>query len=313
MKLPYLIVLLCCIVFQSIAKYKVAIFDYDDRLTQQNTVAKHLEKKLLELDKTMVVKQFSGKENDRDAITTLKSIDSQGFDLIITITSDALVTARNIVKQTPLLFTNTNNPLFLGIESLDKPGRNMSGASYYVPVDKQLDLFMEIQPTMKKVGCIFDANNISRQVEASETRKAFKQKGLILVPKILKSADELTEATRELLNEGVDAILLTTSGLCYNNVDKVKAVSTPAKVPIYSYHKKAVPKGAIASLSSDYYLMIDKLIIPMAKEVLQQKKSPGDMAVRFLDQNIITINASEGKKVGLSIPETILNKAEKTH
>ncbi len=305
-----LILITCFYALSAYAEKRIAIFDYDDRLDKQGTVAKHIEKKLLEMDKSLKISQHSGKENDKIAKKALERLDKEQFDLIITVTSDALLIARHVVKKTPVIFTNANNPLFLGIKSLEKPGKNISGASYYVPVLKQLELFLQIQPDMNTVGGIFDAGNKSRHVEVRESRNAFKKHGLKLIPQIVHSADELPEATKALVAKKVDAILITSSGTLYNNVDKIKAVTDPAKIPIYSYHRKGVPTGAVASLSSDYYLMVDRLVIPMASDVLYQGITPGTMPVRFLNENILSLNLTSAKALGLHIPEELIKSAK---
>ena len=67
--------------------------------------------------------------------------------------------------------------------------------------------------------------------------------------------------------------------------------------------------GAIAALSSDYNQMVDKLVIPMAVDVLVNKKSPGDMPIAFLKENRVFINRSQAAKINLPIPQHILDRA----
>ena len=93
-----MVLLLCSNVF---AQQRVAIFDYDDRLDVPDTVAKYIEKKLKEVDPRLVVDQRSGKEDEKVTRDTLKSLDESGYDLIITVTSDALVPAQHYVKKLP--------------------------------------------------------------------------------------------------------------------------------------------------------------------------------------------------------------------
>lgn len=307
------IVILSIFFLSAYAESRIAIFDYDDRLYQENTIAKYIEKKLLEMNRNLEITQFSGKGNNEVAIKVLAKIDTRGFDLIILITSDALLIARHILKKSPAIFTNANNPLFLGIKQLNKPGSNISGASYYVSVEKQLKLFLKIQPKMNKIGGIFDAKNKSSHVEIRETRNAFRKLGLKFIPTIIHSELELQKVTKKLLADKVDAIIITSSDTIYNNTSKIKLLTDPAKIPIYSFHRKAVAKGAIASLSSDYYLMVDQLVIPMAKEVLFQRKNPGTMPVRFLDENILDLNLTSAKALGINIPEELIKRAKKKY
>ena len=307
------IVITSSLTFTEKSEKKVAIFDFDDRLHREGTVAKHIEKSLTRWNPSISIRQFSGKENQKEAEKVLREIDDQEFDLIITVTSDALSVALNQVKNTPVLFTNVNNPRFLGIQNLQEPGNNISGASYYVPIKRQIELFLKVYPDMKKIGMVFDEGNKSRKVEFMEAERVFSLYGLSYYTRLINSEDELESAGNELIDLGVDAIILTSSGLLYNNADKLKEASIKHGVPIFSYHRKAVPKGAVASLSSDYYMMVDRLIVPMAKEVLVRGTNPGKLPVQFLDENLLSLNLSIAKDLNITIPPDLVESADFTY
>jgi putative ABC transport system substrate-binding protein len=167
----FLIVLVSLLFPSAVQAQRVAIFDYDDRLDDKTTIARYIEKKLTEQKKELSVDQFSGKENTPHSIKVLERLDKAGYDLIITITSDALIIANHIIKQTPTLFTNVTNPLSLGFQTLGPPGRMISGASYYISVDKQLTFYQTLLPDLKKIGFIFDQHNKSKKVELPEVRE----------------------------------------------------------------------------------------------------------------------------------------------
>lgn len=289
--------------------WKVAIFDYDDRLNEPDSVAHYIQKKLTESGNDLLIDQYSGKKDERIAATTLKQLDRANYDLIITVTSDALILAQHFLQQTPTLYTNVNNPLSLGFMTLAAPGGNISGASYYVPVIKQLTLFQTIQPAMKKIGFLFDEKDRSRQAEVGESRTACKTLKLDYAIRLLTTPEELPEKTNELLHEDVDAIVVTSSETIYRNLDRFKPLCDHAHIPIYSYHRQAVAAGAVAALSSDYYLMVEKLIVPMALRVLRERVRPGSMPAAFLDKNLLFINQTQAQQLGIDIPVEILREA----
>lgn len=291
------------------AEWKAAIFDYDDRLHDQNTVAKYIETKLRAAETDLSVDQYSGKANEQIAVETLKRLDQAGYDLIITITSDALILAHHFLKNTPTLYTNVNNPLFLGVMTLDAPGRNISGASYYVPIADQIAFFQQIQPSLKRLGFLFDEKSRSSKTEIGESRTVCQERGLTYAIRLIAKAEELPTAAQALIAEGVDAIIVTSSEKIYTNLPLFQAICDSAKIPIYSYHKTAVQQGAIASLTSDYYRMAEELIVPMALQVLREGISPGAMPAAFLEKNLMVINQTQAQKLGLTIPNEILQQA----
>jgi putative ABC transport system substrate-binding protein len=239
----------------------------------------------------------------------LKKLDSEGFDLIITITTDALIIANHVVKNTPTLFTNVNNPKYLGFRTLEAPGKNISGVSYYISVEKQLALYKKLMPTLKHLGFIFDSNNKSKKVELPEARQACQRMRLRYKIEVVSSEPELATAASSLIHDGVQAIAIGSSGMLYNNISHFKEVCDKASVPIFSFNKEGTHLGALASLASDYELMVDKLLIPMATSVLKEGKKPGDFPIAFLKENRIFINMSQSKVFNIQIPEDILEKA----
>ncbi len=310
--LMLLMLLLICPIAS--AQQRVAVFDYDDRLDAPDTVAKYVEEKLKKiLGPELLVEQFSGQEDDKITRDTLKTLDKSKYDLIITITSDALIPARHYIIQTPALFTNVNNPLFLGLNTLEASGGNMSGASYYVAVEKQLRFFQELQPGINKLGFIFDNDAQSKRIEVAEIRRACKKLEIEYELEFVSEKDELPAVVTDLIKKEVDAIVVTSSGKIYNNVNLFLDLSMQSMTPVYSFHKSGVKNGAVAALASDYYVMIDKLIVPMAYKILQEGVPPGSMPVVFLDEPFIYLNMTQADKLGISVRNDIKNKAVKTY
>ena len=294
--------------------YRVAIFDYDIRPENELTVAKHIEKQLKESGLPFSeINQFTGEENEKKALEVLAGLEADNYDLIITITSDAMTPGYYRVKKTPWLFTNVNNPKFFGVRDLNKPGRNRSGVTYYVPVAKQMELFKQVMGgKLSKIGLIFDDSAKSRKAELREFRSVAKDMGIAYEIKLIKNKDELPDVVKKLLESKVDAIILTSSDKIYKNVGLILDICTAQKIPIFSVNKKGVALGAISAFASDYYVMVDECLIPMAIEVLKKRKYPGDMPVRNLEKPFIYLNLTQAKKLDLIISDEVKKRALKT-
>ncbi len=293
--------------------YKVAVFDFDDRLNQPATTAKYIEIQLKKKFPDIQADQYSGKNNVECSIKVLKNLDEKGLDMIITITTDALIIASHILKQTPVLFTNVNNPLHLGFKTLGPPGGNISGVSYYISVEKQLAFYKKIMPHLSHIGFIFDRNNKSKKIELPESRNACRKIGIRHRIEVVSSEQELEKAAFRLIAWGAKAIAIGSSDLLYNHISLILSGCNKAGVPIFSFNKEGVNQGAVAALSSDYKLMVDKLLIPMAILVLKKGKSPGELPIGFLKENQIFINKSQTEKLNLRIPKDILDNAVFIH
>jgi putative ABC transport system substrate-binding protein len=72
----------------------------------------------------------------------------------------------------------------------------------------------------------------------------------------------------------------------------------------------SVPRGAVAALAIDYYLL-GKQTGRMAVEILEGK-NPGEMPVETLEDLLLYVNLDSAAKMGVTIPEDVLKKADKT-
>lgn len=296
-------------------EFKVAIFDFDVREKNEPSIAKHIEKQLLKTGLTFSkIEHFSGQDSEITSLRVLTKLDAKNYDLVITITSDSMVPATHALKNTPWLFTNINNPRFFGIRDALNPGAKKSGVTYYVPVVKQIKFFNEVlNKKLTKIGVIFDYYAKSRRAELVEFREACLKLNINYEIKLIKEAKELKEVTQELLDENVEAIIITSSGKLYNNIDTIIDIANSKKVPIFSVNKKGVVNGALSAIASDYYKMVDENLIPMAVDVLKHGLNPGHMPVQYLKKPFIYLNLTQAKKLNLEISDVIKQRASKKY
>jgi putative ABC transport system substrate-binding protein len=285
---------------------RVAIFDYDDRNSFPDALARHIEAKLLALSENISVEHFTGKGNEARAVKILSDLDRQSFDLVIVRTSDALIIAQHTLFHTPTLYTNVNNPKILGFRTLGPPGQNISGVSYYIPVKKHLSVYKALVPSLQRIGFIFDRNNQSRKAEVPEARTACAELALVFDSEFIRTKAHLRQAVERLIARGADAIVAASSGVIYENIHTFLDITDGAKKPVFSFYKEGVSEGAVAAMSSDFFKMADRLLIPMARKVLLENVDPGDMPAAFLEQKKLFINTCQAKKLGLDTPFQIL-------
>ncbi len=110
----------------------------------------------------------------------------------------------------------------------------MSGVTYYIPVSEQLEFFKEILGgKLSKVGLVFDENSRSRRVEIGEFKSTTKKMGISCEIELIGKKDALTGAVKKLIDKGVEAIVLTSSGLLYENVGMILDMCTANKIPVF--------------------------------------------------------------------------------
>ncbi len=227
-------------------------------------------------------------------------------DLIVASSAPAAKAAVKATKGTQIkvVFAAVNDPASsLGIQNLKEPEGNVTGVASAFPADQLLELSLQIDPDLKKLGLLYSGEADSLGVV--EQVKAFcKEKKIEVVEKAVppggdlsKEAKELCEATKALFtgaDEGLDASVL-------------QQVVWKAKIPWYTGASPLVREGAFASVSADYEEM-GRFAADMAVELMAGKQVK-EVPVRILDAAQVYLNQSVQKELGLSIPAQVAKKA----
>lgn len=294
--LPRLLLLLAALSY-SIAgagAERIAIFDYDQRTAENPGIAPYLEQQLRASIADLTLDRFTANSDRQQGIELLDRLDSENWDLIVTITTDALHLALHRLRNTPFVFTNVNNPKAFGIDTGRDQQRRFTGASYYVPARQQLEFFLSIQPDIDRLGFLFDPDNRSMQVEAQEVRQACLELGIELRYRRVSADTSLAAMAAELATDGVDAIVATSSDKIYLRIGQIEqgikqqqamantAASAGGKIPIYSFNVRGVEQGALAALASDHRQMVDQLVIPRVQALLSGNKSAAELTIGYL-------------------------------
>jgi putative tryptophan/tyrosine transport system substrate-binding protein len=78
-------------------------------------------------------------------------------------TANAVQAAKAATSEIPIVFANGSDPVKLGLaESLNRPGGNVTGVSYYVGalVAKRLELLRELVPQAITIGFLTNPTNL---------------------------------------------------------------------------------------------------------------------------------------------------------
>ncbi len=89
------------------------------------------------------------------AVQINKQFVDQKVDIIVPLGTPSAQSAYQLTERIPIIFGAITDPLKAGIvESLESPGRNITGTTDRWPYDKQVSLIRELVPDAQKVGII---------------------------------------------------------------------------------------------------------------------------------------------------------------
>ncbi len=225
---------------------------------------------------------------------------------ISTPSAQAVVAATHDI---PVVFTAVTDPVGAQlVKNLDKPGGNVTGLSDMSPVADHIKLIQEITPNAKKIGFVYntaEANSISTLAAMkAEAQKA----GMTIVESVATKSSEVQGATRALIGR-VDVIYIPTDNTIVSALEAAVGVAEEAKVPLYAGDTDSVVRGALASVSFNYF-DVGKQTGEIVVRVLKGE-SPGDIPVRIATGSDLFVNKKAAAKMGVTLPEELVKRAKK--
>lgn len=225
---------------------------------------------------------------------------------ISTPSAQAVVAA---TRDIPVVFTAVSDPLGAQLVSdLDKPGGNVTGLSDMSPVADHIKLIQEITPNAKSIGFVYntaEANSVSTLAAMkAEAEKA----GLTIVESVATKSSEVQGATRALIGR-VDVIYIPTDNTIVSALEAAVGVAEEAKVPLYSGDTDSVARGALASVSFNYF-DVGRQTGEVVARILKGE-APGDIPVRVADGSDLVVNRKAAEKMGVTFSDDLVKRATK--
>lgn len=289
--------------------YKIGVLQYADHPSLDNCregFKQGLDSEGIEYEIT----ESSAKSDDSTNTQIAQQFVSQGMDLLCGIATPSAQACYNAAYESkiPVIFNAVSDPVTAKLaESETQAMDGITGISDMLPVEEQLKLIREMLPNAKKIGIIYttsEANSVS-------TIESYKEKvdeyGFELVEKGITNAAEIPQAIDLLVSE-VDCISNMTDNTVVANLPILLEKATDKNIPVFGSEEEQVGNGCIASAGIDYIELGKKAGI-MAARVLKGEDVK-NIPYETLTESKITINTEVAEKIGVTIPQSITDRAE---
>lgn len=198
---------------------------------------------------------------------------SDKTDLIFAIATPAAQSAKQATNSLPIVFSAVTDPVQAElVDSMEIPGGNITGTSDLSPIEKQLKLFKELDPTIKKIGIIFNTGEPNSQVQVDLASEIAKDLDLEIVTTGISKMSDMAQAVDSIIPK-VDAIYTITDNMVASAINLVAEKATENGL-ITIGAESAHVEGGILMTDGISYFELGKQSARMAKEILVDKKDP---------------------------------------
>jgi putative ABC transport system substrate-binding protein len=238
-----------------------------------------------------------------------KQILGEDPDVAVGIATPTAQANAQAIKTIPLVFAAVTDPVGAGlVQSLAKPGGNITGTTDMSPIDRQLELILEFMPNLKKLGVIYNSGEANSVTLVRVLKEEAEKRGIQVEEATVSNSAGVFQAAKSLIGRS-EAVYIPTDNTVVSAFEAITQVGYQAKLPIFAADTDSVGRGAIAALAVDYYLM-GRQTGEMVSRILQGAK-PGEMPVETLREFQIYLNPGSAAKMGLQVPAAIVKRADK--
>ncbi|MBP1045912.1 ABC transporter substrate-binding protein [Enterococcus sp. BWM-S5] len=253
---------------------------------------------------------FQNGQADQSKLATMSQqlIDKKS-DVLIGIATPAAQALANSTSDIPIVLGAITDPVSAGlVETNEKPGRNITGVSDKSPVDAQFDLALELLPDAKSVGILYSSAEENSKYQAAEAEKAAKALGLTAKSYVVPSSNEIAQTVQVMSGE-VDFIYIPTDNTIANAMQTVVNEANKSKTPIIPSVDTMVEEGGLATVGINQY-ELGVQTGKMAADILAGKSDPATTPIYTFETGDVIINEAQAKKLGLTIPENVVEDAK---
>ncbi|MFL6582861.1 MAG: ABC transporter substrate-binding protein [Burkholderiales bacterium] len=227
--------------------------------------------------------------------------------ILIAVNEASLRAAKQATSTIPIVvIAHDHDPVASGlIDSMNRPGGNVTGiiSRQLELVGKRLELLKETIPGLSRVAVLYDpAREADEDIEA-----AAKQLGLQLRMVELKSPPQF-ENSMKLAAKQAQAAVLLFSPMLFDARTRLAKLAADARLPTMTQTREFVVAGALMSYAPDRTEISTRMVYFIDR--LLRGATPHDLPVEEATRFKLSLNLRTAKTLGLTIPKSILLRAD---
>jgi putative ABC transport system substrate-binding protein len=234
-------------------------------------------------------------------------------DIIVAQATPGAAAAKNATETIPIVMVPVGDPVGLGlIASLARPGGNVTGVSYSVGgleiAGKQLELLKETLPKVRRVAVLSNPANPAHALVIRELNVAARSLGVQLQLLEARGPNEFDGAFAAMATERVGALLVVADTMFVLQRTRLADLAARSRLPAAYGWREHVEAGGLMSYGPSLRDLFRRSAT-FVDRILKGAK-PGDLPVEQPTKFELVINLKTAKALGLTIPPSLLSRAD---
>lgn len=232
-------------------------------------------------------------------------------DVIVAINTPSVQAAKKASAGIPIVMLRTADPVKSGlVGSLSRPGGNITGLSFMVDElsGKRLAMLKEALPNISRVGVLWFKPNTGSEIAVDAMKAPSRELGLELLLLPVHGPADLIEAFRSAARDRINALIVIEDSVATKHRAEILNLATTHSLAVISQYRAFAEAGALMAYGpspSEMYLRAAYYV----DRILKGAKA-GDLPVEQPTKFDLFINLKTAKALGVSIPSTLLTRAD---
>ena len=261
-----------------------------------------------------IVIEFRYAEGKPDRIPSLVTeLVQLEVDVLLSGDDPTIRVAKQATKTIPIVMVINQDPVATGlVDSLARPGGNITGISRLTRElsGKRLELLTEVLPGMARVGILWDSSSEGSKISFKEYQAAARALKIQLQSLEVRGSDpDLDGAFQSAVKGRASAVVAVGGALLNGRRKQIANYAIKHRLPsMYDSSLWIEPGGLISYSTNDAESyrraswMVDKIL---------KGTKPADIPVEQPTKFELVINLKTAKQIGLTIPQSVLFRADR--
>ena len=232
-------------------------------------------------------------------------------DVIIAAFTPSVSAAKRATSTIPVVMAIAGDPAGTGlVASLSRPGGNITGMSLQNSPElagKRLELLKEAFPGLRRVGLLVNRTLPHRDFIWRDLQRAAVSIGVKLEPFEVRGPEDFSGGLTTKGSEAFEALVVHPDPLAFNHRREIAEFGLKRKMPVAAAYGFA-EAGCLMSFDAHWPDLFRKAATYVDR-VLKGAK-PGDLPIEQSTEFKVIINLKTAKALGLTIPPSLLARAD---
>jgi putative ABC transport system substrate-binding protein len=235
----------------------------------------------------------------------------QNVAVIVTAGTPASLAVKKATNWVPLVMVGVGDPVATGlVASLARPGGNVTGLTSTAEETegKRCELLKELKPNLSHVAVLWNPDNPTLLSQLKEMRTAAQVLGIRVLVLSVRNPREIEESFKAIVGEQPGALIVMGDRLFLHNRQSIIDFATKQGLPVVPVHPELVEAGGLMSYGPSYPGMHRRAAY-FVDRILKGTK-PADLPMERPTKFLLVLNLKTAKALNLTIPPTLLARAD---